>query len=69
MNILSFCQLQFGLPESALEMGAMENLIDIPQDSVPCKIRAKRGCATHPRSIAERVSANSFNNYHSLRYI
>ncbi|KAJ8748795.1 hypothetical protein K2173_011351 [Erythroxylum novogranatense] len=23
--------------------------------SVPCKIRAKRGCATHPRSIAERV--------------
>ncbi|XP_022148802.1 transcription factor bHLH130-like isoform X2 [Momordica charantia] len=24
-------------------------------DSVPCKIRAKRGCATHPRSIAERV--------------
>ncbi|KAG8049794.1 hypothetical protein GUJ93_ZPchr0009g1815 [Zizania palustris] len=25
------------------------------QDAVPCKIRAKRGCATHPRSIAERV--------------
>ncbi|CAN1278272.1 Transcription factor bHLH130 [Linum perenne] len=25
------------------------------QDSVPCKIRAKRGFATHPRSIAERV--------------
>ncbi|PON58130.1 Basic helix-loop-helix transcription factor [Parasponia andersonii] len=25
------------------------------QDSVPCKVRAKRGCATHPRSIAERV--------------
>lgn len=25
------------------------------QSSVPCKIRAKRGCATHPRSIAERV--------------
>nr|GMD84419.1 transcription factor bHLH130-like [Ipomoea batatas] len=25
------------------------------QESVPCKIRAKRGCATHPRSIAERV--------------
>ncbi|KAM7461651.1 hypothetical protein LguiA_029772 [Lonicera macranthoides] len=60
-------QLQFGLSETALEMAAMENLIDIPQDSVPCKIRAKRGCATHPRSIAERVSANSFNTYHSLR--
>ncbi|KAJ7538825.1 hypothetical protein O6H91_11G064500 [Diphasiastrum complanatum] len=25
------------------------------QDSVPCRLRAKRGCATHPRSIAERV--------------
>ncbi|KAL3620419.1 hypothetical protein CASFOL_035331 [Castilleja foliolosa] len=25
------------------------------QDSVPCKLRAKRGFATHPRSIAERV--------------
>ncbi|KAJ7571332.1 hypothetical protein O6H91_01G159600 [Diphasiastrum complanatum] len=25
------------------------------QDSVPCRFRAKRGCATHPRSIAERV--------------
>ncbi|KAF9601442.1 hypothetical protein IFM89_020209 [Coptis chinensis] len=24
------------------------------QDSVPCRVRAKRGCATHPRSIAER---------------
>lgn len=27
----------------------------ILEDSVPCKIRAKRGFATHPRSIAERV--------------
>ncbi|XP_065847501.1 transcription factor bHLH81-like [Euphorbia lathyris] len=25
------------------------------EDSVPCRVRAKRGCATHPRSIAERV--------------
>lgn len=32
----------------------MEKLFQFP-DSVPCKIRAKRGCATHPRSIAERV--------------
>ncbi|GFP80021.1 transcription factor bhlh130 [Phtheirospermum japonicum] len=30
----------------------MEKLL---QDSVPCKLRAKRGFATHPRSIAERV--------------
>ncbi|KAB2628564.1 transcription factor bHLH80 [Pyrus ussuriensis x Pyrus communis] len=25
------------------------------EDSVGCRVRAKRGCATHPRSIAERV--------------
>ncbi|XP_060216891.1 transcription factor bHLH80-like isoform X1 [Lycium barbarum] len=30
----------------------VEKLMD---DLVPCKVRAKRGCATHPRSIAERV--------------
>ncbi|XP_011090494.1 transcription factor bHLH130-like [Sesamum indicum] len=40
------------LPTSSAELSAMEKLL---QDSVPCKIRAKRGCATHPRSIAERV--------------
>jgi len=32
----------------------MERYLEF-QDAVPCKIRAKRGCATHPRSIAERV--------------
>ncbi|XP_057829184.2 transcription factor bHLH130 isoform X2 [Cryptomeria japonica] len=42
---------QFSLPKSSSEM-VMEKLL---QDSIPCKIRAKRGCATHPRSIAERV--------------
>ncbi|MQL99871.1 hypothetical protein Taro_032606 [Colocasia esculenta] len=44
---------QFGLQKASLEM---DKFLQIPQDSVPCKIRAKRGCATHPRSIAERVS-------------
>ena len=38
---------------SLLEM-EMEKLLE---DSVPCRVRAKRGCATHPRSIAERVSS------------
>ncbi|XVE55030.1 hypothetical protein DITRI_Ditri03aG0128400 [Diplodiscus trichospermus] len=38
----------------------ISNLIDVDmekllEDSVPCRVRAKRGCATHPRSIAERV--------------
>ncbi|XP_061373703.1 transcription factor bHLH130-like [Gastrolobium bilobum] len=42
------------LPRASSEMFAMENFLQFP-DSVPCKIRAKRGFATHPRSIAERV--------------
>ncbi|CAI0412713.1 unnamed protein product [Linum tenue] len=42
------------LPKTAAEMSALEKLLHL-QDSVPCKIRAKRGFATHPRSIAERV--------------
>ncbi|CAN6483176.1 unnamed protein product [Victoria cruziana] len=45
---------QFGLGNASLDMSSMEKLLQIQQDSVPCKIRAKRGCATHPRSIAER---------------
>ncbi|KAL3519221.1 hypothetical protein ACH5RR_021810 [Cinchona calisaya] len=40
------------LPKTSDELSAMESLM---QDSVLCKLRAKRGCATHPRSIAERV--------------
>ncbi|KAL4370707.1 hypothetical protein AHAS_Ahas06G0092700 [Arachis hypogaea] len=47
---------QLSFPKAEPEMFAMENMIHFPlSDSVPCKIRAKRGCATHPRSIAERV--------------
>ncbi|XP_047342626.1 transcription factor bHLH130-like [Impatiens glandulifera] len=29
--------------------------LQFQQDSVPCKLRARRGFATHPRSIAERT--------------
>ncbi|KAK7325051.1 hypothetical protein VNO77_29099 [Canavalia gladiata] len=42
------------LPNTSAEMAAIEKFLQF-SDSVPCKIRAKRGCATHPRSIAERV--------------
>ncbi|XP_020213881.1 transcription factor bHLH130 [Cajanus cajan] len=45
---------QLSLPRTSSEMFAMDNLLQFT-DSVPCKIRAKRGFATHPRSIAERV--------------
>ncbi|XWS45692.1 hypothetical protein CRYUN_Cryun14cG0001600 [Craigia yunnanensis] len=42
------------LPKTSAEMAVVEKLWQF-QGPVPCKIRAKRGCATHPRSIAERV--------------
>ncbi|XP_062101770.1 transcription factor bHLH80 [Humulus lupulus] len=40
--------------------GHVSGLLDMEmekflEDSVPLRVRAKRGCATHPRSIAERV--------------
>ncbi|KAM5569962.1 transcription factor bHLH128 [Rosa sericea] len=53
-DCLNTLESQFSLPQTTLEMATVEKLLHIPEDSVPCKIRAKRGCATHPRSIAER---------------
>ncbi|KAK7271600.1 hypothetical protein RJT34_27636 [Clitoria ternatea] len=55
-----FCYQNLGLthhsslPSSSSKMASIEKFLQI-QGSVPCKIRAKRGFATHPRSIAERV--------------
>ncbi|GAA0165991.1 basic helix-loop-helix transcription factor [Lithospermum erythrorhizon] len=47
------------LPKTSSEMAAVENYLEFQQDDgVPCKIRAKRGFATHPRSIAERMRRN-----------
>lgn len=45
---------QMSMPNTTAELAAIEKFLQF-SDSVPCKIRAKRGCATHPRSIAERV--------------
>ncbi|KAJ4761875.1 Basic helix-loop-helix (BHLH) DNA-binding superfamily [Rhynchospora pubera] len=50
---LSNIDSQF-FPRTSLEMGSVEKYLQIQQDQVPFKVRAKRGCATHPRSIAER---------------
>ncbi|GAU12058.1 hypothetical protein TSUD_00230 [Trifolium subterraneum] len=52
LHCLTALETQYSLPQTSLEMDKLMH--NIPQDSVPCKIRAKRGCATHPRSIAER---------------
>nr|WAK86085.1 transcription factor bHLH39 [Nothapodytes nimmoniana] len=43
------------LTKTSAEMAVIDKYLQFQQDSVPCKIRAKRGCATHPRSIAERM--------------
>ncbi|XP_054800096.1 transcription factor bHLH130-like [Prosopis cineraria] len=51
VNVLSH---NLSLPKTPSRMASVEKFLQFP-DSVPCKIRAKRGCATHPRSIAERV--------------
>lgn len=53
-NRPSILSHHLSLPKTSSEISCMDKLLQL-QDSVPCKIRAKRGCATHPRSIAERV--------------
>eukprot|EP00249_Psilotum_nudum_P022630 c28589_g1_i2 orf=1016-2794(+) len=45
---------QFGLP-MVTSPESQISLEKASSDSVLCRARAKRGCATHPRSIAERV--------------
>lgn len=47
-------QFNGAMASSALEMAGMDRYMQLQQDQVPFKVRAKRGCATHPRSIAER---------------
>lgn len=47
--------LEHGSFSSANHYSAASNGDIAPADSVLCRSRAKRGCATHPRSIAERV--------------
>ncbi|KAK4372187.1 hypothetical protein RND71_007571 [Anisodus tanguticus] len=54
-NYTSGLTQHLSLPKTSTEMAAIEKYLQFQQDSVPCKIRAKRGCATHPRSIAERM--------------
>ncbi|KAG2572973.1 transcription factor bHLH129-like isoform X2 [Panicum virgatum] len=49
---LSNYELQFGVTKETA--GGMDKYMQMQQDQVPFRVRAKRGCATHPRSIAER---------------
>ncbi|CAL9037125.1 transcription factor bHLH128-like [Musa acuminata AAA Group] len=54
LTSLSNTDSQFNLSKNSLEVSSIEKYLQLQQDSVPCRVRAKRGCATHPRSIAER---------------
>uniref|UniRef100_A0A0A8YM33 BHLH domain-containing protein n=1 Tax=Arundo donax TaxID=35708 RepID=A0A0A8YM33_ARUDO len=49
---LSNYELQFGV--TSKETAGVDKYLQMQQDQVPFRVRAKRGCATHPRSIAER---------------
>ncbi|CAL9192264.1 unnamed protein product [Musa hybrid cultivar] len=51
---MSNIESQCSLPSTTLEMDTMDKYLQFQHDQVPFKVRAKRGCATHPRSIAER---------------
>ncbi|CAI7897801.1 unnamed protein product [Closterium sp. NIES-54] len=51
---LNLGRMAAGLGEDVARAAANGRLL-ASEDGVLCKIRAKRGCATHPRSIAERV--------------
>ncbi|KAL9677007.1 hypothetical protein QQ045_005231 [Rhodiola kirilowii] len=47
---------QMSLPNTSSERAAMDKYLQFQESSTPCSgTRAKRGFATHPRSIAERV--------------
>jgi hypothetical protein len=48
-----------GNGKTSADMAAIDKFLQFQDAVVPCKTRAKRGCATHPRSIAERVRTPS----------
>ncbi|KAM3330285.1 hypothetical protein ACQJBY_026929 [Aegilops geniculata] len=49
----------FGMPTTSLDMSGMDDYLQLQQYFVACTVRTKRGCATHPRSIAERIRKKS----------
>ncbi|CAL0306196.1 unnamed protein product [Lupinus luteus] len=69
MHVLDHKSLahQLSMPNTPLEMAAIEKFMHSSY-SVPWKIRTKRGCVTHPRSIAEKVrlASCSENSYHFI---
>ncbi|THU50555.1 hypothetical protein C4D60_Mb06t21480 [Musa balbisiana] len=56
---MSNIESQCSLPSTTLEMDTVDKYLQFQHDQVPFKVRAKRGCATHPRSIAERQTSTA----------
>ncbi|XBI53658.1 hypothetical protein VPH35_035847 [Triticum aestivum] len=46
----------FGMSTTSLDMSGMDDYLQLQQYFIACTVRTKRGCATHPQSIAERIS-------------
>uniref|UniRef100_A0A453B2X2 Uncharacterized protein n=1 Tax=Aegilops tauschii subsp. strangulata TaxID=200361 RepID=A0A453B2X2_AEGTS len=53
---LSKIESQFGMSTTSLDMSGMDDYLQLQQYFIACTVRTKRGCATHPQSIAERIS-------------
>ncbi|VAH49410.1 unnamed protein product [Triticum turgidum subsp. durum] len=56
---LSKIESQFGMSTTSLDMSGMDDYLQLQQYFIACTVRTKRGCATHPRSIAERIRKKS----------
>uniref|UniRef100_A0A453B2S3 Uncharacterized protein n=1 Tax=Aegilops tauschii subsp. strangulata TaxID=200361 RepID=A0A453B2S3_AEGTS len=55
-TVLTLDQIQFGMSTTSLDMSGMDDYLQLQQYFIACTVRTKRGCATHPQSIAERIS-------------
>ncbi|VAI88167.1 unnamed protein product [Triticum turgidum subsp. durum] len=53
---LSKIESQFGMSTTSLDMSGMDDYLQLQQYFIAYTVCTKRGCATHPRSIAERIS-------------
>ncbi|VAH62192.1 unnamed protein product [Triticum turgidum subsp. durum] len=56
---LSKIESQFGMSTTSLDMSDMDDYLQLQQYFIAYTVCTKRGCATHPRSIAERIRKKS----------
>ncbi|XBI64833.1 hypothetical protein VPH35_044856 [Triticum aestivum] len=56
---LSKIESQFGMSTTSLDMSGMDDYLQLQQYFIAYTVCTKRGCATHPRSITERIRKKS----------